>query len=131
MAYQYDGTAIVITQIATASLAANQYEMVMVDTNFDSQVVVCGATTDTPLGVLLNKPGAGEAASIMCAGVTKVSTGAALANGALLGVDATGRVVTQAPAAANPVFGQALTTSNGAGEIITAAINCLSSQPGA
>lgn len=131
MAYQYEGGAIVITQTATLDLSASQYELVMCDTANDSQVVVCAATTDTPLGVLLNKPGAGEAATVLCAGVTKLATGAALANGALLGVDATGRAVTQAPANANPVFGQALTTSGGAGEIITAAINCLSSQPGA
>ena len=115
MAYQYDGSAIVITQTATADLSASQYELVMCDTANDSSVVVCAAVTDTPLGVLLNKPGAGEAATVLCAGVTKVATGAAVANGALLGVDATGRVVTQAPANVNPVFGQA----------------CLSSQPGA
>ena len=131
MAYQYEGGAIVITQTATASLATSQYRLVMVDTANDSSVVICGATTDTPLGVLLNNPGAGEAATILCAGVTKLAAGAAVANGALLGVDATGRCVTQAAANANPVFGQALTTSGGAGEIITAAINCLSSQPGA
>ena len=131
MAYQYDGSGIVITQTATADLSGSQYRLVKVDTNTDGNVVICGAVTDKPLGVLLNKPAAGQAATILCAGVTQLASGAAVANGDTIGVDITGRGVNQAPVNANPVFGQALSTSGGAGQIITVAINCLSSQPGA
>jgi len=132
MAYQYDGSGITMTLTAAADLSTHQYKFVEVTAA--NTVNLCNATTDRPVGVLLNKPTTGQAATILLAGVTKVTATGAIAAGRSIGTSAAGLAAINAGSeaggggSANPTVGIALTASGGANEIITAAINCLNSQ---
>ena len=129
MAYQYDGSGMTITLTAAADLSALQYCFVKLTAG--NTVNACAATTDKPIGVLLNKPGANQAATILIAGVTQVKSSGVIAFGASIGVEgaATSRAVTAATPSANPCVGTALEAA-AANEIFSASINCLASQPG-
>ncbi len=61
-----------ITLVAAADLSAKQYYFVSVDT--DGKAALTG-DDGNPIGVLQNKPAAGEAATICVAGVTPVYVG--------------------------------------------------------
>jgi hypothetical protein len=61
-----------ITLVAAADLSAKQYYFVAVDTN--GQAALTG-DDGNPIGVLQNKPTAGQAATICIDGVTKVYVG--------------------------------------------------------
>lgn len=61
-----------ITLVAAADLSAKQYYFVAVDT--DGKAALTG-DDGNPIGVLQNKPAAGEAATICVAGVTPVYVG--------------------------------------------------------
>ena len=61
-----------ITLVAAADLSAKQYYFVAVDT--DGKAALTG-DDGNPIGVLQNKPAAGEAATICIDGVTKVYVG--------------------------------------------------------
>ncbi len=129
MAYQYDGSGITMTLTAAADLSGLQHCFVKITA--DNTVNACAATTDRPIGVLLNKPGLGQAASILLAGVTKVKSSGVIAVGANIGVEgaATSRAASVTAPSANPAFGTALEAA-AANEIFSASINCLASQPG-
>lgn len=107
------------SQLANADLSTKQYCYVK---NAGAGLVdVVAASTDTPIGVLQNKPTAGNPADIMITGRTKVLAGAAVAAGADLMPDATGRAITLAAAAgANRGMGKALTAAAAAGVMIEA-----------
>ncbi len=80
-------------------------------------------TTDIIFGVLQNKPQRpGQAATVGYEGVTWITAGAAIAVGATLVPDATGRAVTGTPAAGAKVL-RAVTPAAGAGELISAQFN--------
>jgi hypothetical protein len=82
---------------AAADLSAATLQFSMVKLDADGKVVAVAATTDKPLGVLLNSPKLGEVAEICTLGKTKLRVGAAdLARDTLLGTDATGRGATAA-----------------------------------
>ena len=68
-------------------------------------------------GVLQNKPILNEACEVMLTGVSKAEIGAAVAVGARLASDATGRLITAV--AGNHVVGEAETAAAAAGEIIS------------
>ena len=74
---------------ANADLSALQYHIVkIVSAN------TCGttsATTDTPVGVLQNKPASGQGASVRIFGVTKCVAGAAVGAGSLVVTTAAAR----------------------------------------
>ena len=61
-----------ISLVASVDLSAKQYYFIAVDTN--GQAALTG-DDGNPIGVLQNKPAAGEAATICVAGVTKVYVG--------------------------------------------------------
>lgn len=61
--------------VAASDLDAAQYKFVKLDGN--GQVVVCTATTDNTIGVLVNKPKAGQPCAIQAIAVTTVVAGAA------------------------------------------------------
>lgn len=86
----------VITLEAAADLSAAQYNVVKVDTN--GKAALIAATTDIPIGVLLNKPdAAGKAAQIQTSGLAEVRAGGACTAGTMLALDATvGRVIDSA-----------------------------------
>lgn len=81
------------------------------------QVDLCDAATDLVVGVLQNKPSAGETAEVMTLGVAKVIASAAIAIGARVGTTNDGRAVTKS-VAADLVAGIARTAAGGAGEYV-------------
>jgi hypothetical protein len=108
---------------AAADLSANQYYFVKVDAT--GKAALCAAVTDIPIGVLQNKPTAGQAATVAYAGTSKILAGVALAPADLIGTDAAGKA---APYVAGTdttayVAGTALATASAAGEIISALIS--------
>lgn len=112
---------------ADLSAAANQYKFV--ELNSGGDVTVCNAATDTPIGVLQNRPRLGEMAEVRIFGPTKVQADAALATpGTLIGTSADGQAdaKTLADAGTELAVGRTLTTSGAAGEVIRALINCIS-----
>ncbi len=132
MAYQYDGSGITLTLTAAADLSAHQYKFVEITAA--NTVNLCNATTDRPIGVLLNKPGSGQAASVLAAGVTQVIAGGAIAAGRSIGTTNAGLATINAGSevagggSANPTVGITIEAAGGANEVITCAINCLNSQ---
>lgn len=78
---------------------------------------LAAAVNDPIVGVLQNKPqAAGNAATVAVWGISKVECAGAIAAGAAVGTDTTGRAT---PAGANPVLGYALHSTAAAGELCT------------
>lgn len=129
MAFQYDGSAITSTMTAGESLAAAQYKLVELSTSADNTVEIVDGVNDMPIGIVTNKPGNGEAATIVHAGVTKAIAGAAITRGALLKPTSAGKVITATQSATDDyaVVGRALQSAGADGEIITVALQCLNS----
>ncbi len=108
-----------ITLEAGASLSSDQYKLVSLAS--DGQVDVTGATaTNTPIGILQNKPSAaGTAAQIMIDGISKAIAGETIAAGELVGpsTDTAGRVG-DADTTGDVIIGMAITGGD-AGETIS------------
>jgi len=113
-----------ITLKAGADLSAKQYHFMKLDASGDA--VVCSGATDKPVGVLQNNPTSGQAAEIVVAGLTKISSDAALAIGALIGTSADGQADAKTPGSDTTeyVVGTVLTTTGAAGVIGSALVNC-------
>lgn len=121
----YDSTKLTIgTLVAAADLSTKQYYLVKLSAA--NTVNVCAATTDIPIGVLTNKPAAGEACEITFFGVEKVKCGAGITAGNTIGTDNSGLAVAKTPGTdvGDYKIGQAITTSSNSGEFITAIISC-------
>lgn len=120
-----------ITLEAAADLSAKQYYFVKITSG--GKADVCAAATDRPVGVLQNKPTAGNTAEIVVSGVTKVSSDAGLTAGNLIGTSGDGQADAKTPGTDTTeyVVGQMLTTTGGANVIGTAVINCASPARGA
>lgn len=81
-----------LSKEAGADLSAKQYHFVKLDAN--GRIIAIAAITDRPIGILQNKPTAlGQAAEIMCDGVSRLVGGANVAKSDMLGTSATGRAV--------------------------------------
>ncbi len=103
---------------AAGNLSANQYFIVKVDSS--GNAAACG-DGQPAIGVLQNEPdAAGKAASIRFAGISKVVAGAALAAGAQVASNASGKAVTAATG--KNVLGIALAAASGDGVIIPVAL---------
>ena len=104
---------------AGANLSSDQYKLVTLAS--DGRVDVTGATrTNTPIGILQNKPSAaGQAAEIMVDGISKAIAGETIAAGELVGPssDTAGRVG-DADTITNVIVGMAI-TGGAAGETIS------------
>jgi hypothetical protein len=94
--------------------------------NASGAVIKFAAATDLPVGVL--QPGgsgigikSGDPARIAFGGVTKIRVGAAVAAGAQLTLNASGRAVTAV--ATNYIIGTALTAGAANGSVISALIS--------
>jgi hypothetical protein len=113
-----------ITLEAAADLSAKQYYFVKIDSNGKAAAVT--AITDVPIGVLQNKPTAGQAAEIVVVGVSKVSSDAALNEGDLIGPSGDGQADARVIGTdiTHYVGGQMLTATGAAAVIGTAIINC-------
>ena len=123
MAYEY-GSALKISLVAGADLSTSQYYFVKL--NSSGQAVVCAALTDTPIGVLQNKPVSGAIAEITVIGVSKVNSDTGITAGAVIGTAADGQATTKTVGTntTHYIAGQMLTTTGAAGVIGTAVINC-------
>lgn len=108
-----------ITLIAGADLSTHQYKLVK--EAGAGTCVLCAAVTDVPTGVLQNKPGSGKAATIAQQGKLKVVAGAAIAAGADVMSDTSGRVITQT--STNPIWGRALEAAGVAGQLIAVEVH--------
>lgn len=115
-----------ITVEASADLSTKQYHFVELDAN--GRAAVCNAATDVPIGVLQNAPDAlGKPAEVLLLGITKVVADAAIAVGDLIGTSADGQGDAKVPGTdtTNYVVGRALSAVSAAGQVFTAAINCM------
>lgn len=112
---------------AGADLSGSQFYLVKLHSTA-GQVVLCAAATDVPVGVLQNKPTAGQAAEVVALGITKVAGGAALSLGALIGPNASGQAAAKVAGTdtTNYVIGRVLEATGAAGGLATALVNCLS-----
>lgn len=112
-----------LSRVTDATLAALQYTFVKIG-------AAGGCTAQTGqgldcLGVVQNKPAAGELAIIVVSGVTKLKMGGIVNDGAAITVGTTG--AGEALAASDFTLGKSLHGSACAsGDIITASVNCVS-----
>jgi len=99
------------------SLAAAQFLFAVDDGAGNAAVnAVLGGPS---VGVIQNDPAANEATSLMVYGISKVVAGAAIASGALVSSDASGRAITQPGVAPNHQLGIAWEAATAAGQIIS------------
>jgi len=110
---------------AGADLSAKQFCFVKLS---GQTVVACDGATDIPVGVLQNTPTSGQAAEVMCIGITKVSSDAALTVGNLIGTSGDGQADAKTPGTdtTNYVVGVVIGASGAAAGLATAMINCAS-----
>ena len=122
----WEGDQIRMTLEAAADLSAKQYMFVKVDSN--GKAALCAAATDKPCGVLQNTPTSGQDAVICAAGVSKVSSDAALNEGDLIGTSADAQADAKVAGTDTTEYtvGQMLTATGAAAGIGTALINCMS-----
>lgn len=113
--------------IAAADLSAKQFHFVKLTAN--NTVNVCTAVTDKPIGVLQNKPKAGDEANVCAMGVTKVVGDANLAAGDSIGtsVDSQAAAYTVADTTKH-IVGVVIEDNSAAGGLVTAGINCLNTR---
>ena len=122
MAFEFSNYSVKITRVAGADLSALQYTFVKLSTT--DTVVTCTAATDIPIGVLQNAPTSGQEAEVLIVGGTKLTAGATIAIGNILGVTATGTAsVLTVSDTTKYVLGSAI-SGGASAEIITAVINC-------
>lgn len=84
-------------------------------------IALAGAASVDFLGILQDDPDIGEAGTVKVRDVSKAKAGAAIAAGARLTTDATGRLITAA--ATNPIVGRALEAAAAADDLFAAEIN--------
>lgn len=127
------GYGVDISVIAAADLSAKQFHFVKIDSA--GKVAIAGLG-ERVIGILQNKPGLDQAATVRISGKSKLVADAAVAAGALLksSVDGQGTTATAATvntsdagAAADPVIGShvagvALSAAAAAGEVMDALV---------
>ena len=96
-------------------LSAKQYHIVRLAATTAKQVLIAGAGTVAVAGILQNDPKLNEAASVVCAGLTKSVAGGVIAPGDLLTANSTGQCVATTTAN-NKVVGKAVTAATTAGD---------------
>lgn len=100
--------------VANADLSGSQFLAVRVATA-DFNVVLESTGGVAIMGILQNKPTAGQAADVCFSGVTKAVAGAAYAKGATLMTNSSGQLI--AATSTNQIVAYALEAALGAGEI--------------
>ncbi len=94
--------------VAGESLAAAQFKFVTLES--DGQVDLADSAGENCIGVLLNSPAAGEAATVAISGKVMVEAGGTIAAGAAVQADADGNALTAA--SGDVVMGYALGSSS-------------------
>lgn len=102
--------------LAGADLDAKQYYPVRLAATTAKTVLVAAAATAALIGILQNDPKSGEAASVVCSGLTKSVAGGAIAPGDMITVNSTGQCVATTTAN-NKVIGKAVTAATTAGDL--------------
>jgi len=92
------------TFIAGEDLSSAQFKFVTLES--DGQIDLADAAGENAIGVLLNDPAAGEAATVAISGKVMVTSGGTIAAGAKIQTDASGDALTAA--AGDVVLGYAL-----------------------
>jgi len=100
-----------------AESAVSPYRVVKFGTA-DGAVVQAAAATDLLVGIAdsIGQSDAGDTVDVICAGIGEATAGAAIARGARLTADSSGRVVTAV--ATNVVIGVAMAAATAAGDVI-------------
>lgn len=104
------------TLFAGADLRTHQFKFVKL--NASGQVILCSVAGEKTIGVLQNKPNTGEVADIMPLGQSKLHCGAAVAAGAQIMTDASGRAITAATTGST-IQGWAFEAGAAAAEIVS------------
>jgi hypothetical protein len=104
---------------AAVDLSANQFYVVTI--SGARQVNLQTTAGAAAYGILQNKPGPNQAADVGILGVSKAAAGAAVAAGAALQVDGTGRLITLT--GTNRRVATAIEAATAAGQLITVALN--------
>jgi len=102
--------------VAENDLSSSQYRIVKLGTN-DNEVAAATAG-DQAVGVLQNKPKAGEPANVRFLATTKVEAGGAVTKGNYVKSDANGKAVASSADQENAVGVALEGTTNGDGDII-------------
>ena len=90
--------------VAGEDLSAKQFKFVTLES--DGQVDVADSAGENCIGILLNAPAAGAAATVAISGKVMVESGGTIAAGAAVATDASGDAVTAA--STNIIMGYAL-----------------------
>lgn len=109
----------------TAAASLNHHQFGVVRFAAATTVNICsevlkGAALKGPIGILQNKPYAGEAAQVCLFGLSKVFGGGTITAGAPISYDASGHVIDAI--SGDCVIGRAMEAATTAGEIVTAMI---------
>ena len=112
----FDNNQIRETLQAAADLSGKQYHLLRL-----SAAEVCNQASNSAdsaaIGVLHNKPGSGEAASVTFFGMSKVTAGGSLGVGALFTTNGSGRAT--AATSGSYVYGRTLEATTADGDIFT------------
>jgi hypothetical protein len=115
MAYEIPGMQISLE--AAVDLSTKQFHFVKLDGN--GRIIAIAAGTDKPIGILQDKPKQGAAGNVMLDGVSKLVSDVAIPAGSGVGTSADGQ------GTIGGTLGQALKTTNAAGEMATVAFSCI------
>jgi uncharacterized protein DUF2190 len=108
---------------AGANLASNQFRFVKPGAT-ELQVIAIAAATDKPIGVQYDVPtAAGQPIEVQSDGVVEVVAGAAIALGAEVQTNATGKAITATTG--GTVVGRALIAAAADGDRISVLLNCV------
>ena len=107
---------------ASADLSSKQYYFVKLSSA--TQVTVCAAITDKPIGVLQNNPESGGQAIVTTHGLSKMSADGTIAAGNIIGTSADGQADAISPGTDTTVYmmGQCVQAAS-AGETTTMILN--------
>lgn len=100
---------------AAADYSTNQFYAVKLDANGDFEL--CDTAGEFIDGIICEPAVLGEALGVTFSGIEKGAAGAAVAAGALLAVDATGRFITAV--STNAIVAKAQSAAGAAGELIS------------
>ncbi len=111
-------------EAGAVSLATKQFHFVKLSAG---KVVICSGVTDNPCGILQNNPAAGEMATVMVMGQSKIKSSAALVADAFVGThsDGTGAPYVHGTDTTKYIVGQVVEPSANVNEYATIAFNCL------
>ena len=111
--------------VAGADLSSSQFYGVKLDASGDA--VLCDTLGEACVGILTNDPASGIAAGITIGGAQKAVSGAAVAAGAFVTVNAAGKFITAA--SGHAINGVAQSASSADGELITVVLKYMGVAP--